>query len=368
MLYVLGNGMLLLFVLVELIISRLVEKNKFDFKEVVFNINSGHIMLWVIRSVELGIYHLACTYLSFNLISQLPTIAVWIFAFIAWDLSFYWYHRIHHKYSWLWYIHVVHHEGEEFNLSLGIRNSWYSALTTIPFFLWLALVGVPFQVFAVVSIIHYFIQFLNHNSFINDIGIFDKIFVSPSHHKVHHGKQDIYHNTNFGGTFVWWDLLFNTYQKEEAHTPVKVGIAKPFKSQNIFEANNNRILKALNIKLKKPKRSYFTIPGWFLLLTTCFTFCGFLMYVRFEEIISFNTKSLLFLVIFIAINAIGGLSEGRRWGMILWSLNSLVLAPFLLYEMYGFSNYFNFILLVLIVITLMLLTFVLRSYKTLVSS
>lgn len=53
MLYVFVNGMLLLFVLIELALSRIINGDKFNYNDIVFNINSGHIMLWVIRSVGL---------------------------------------------------------------------------------------------------------------------------------------------------------------------------------------------------------------------------------------------------------------------------------------------------------------------------
>lgn len=351
MLYVVGNAMLLLLVIIELVISNVLSNKKFDFNDVVFNINSGHIMLWVIRSVELGIYHLATQYLNLHIVDQMPAIFLWIFAFVAWDFSFYWYHRIHHKYRLLWYIHVVHHEGEEFNLSLGIRNSWYSGLTTIPFFIWLALLGVPFEVYAIVSVIHYFIQFLNHNSLIKDIGILKMIFVSPGHHKVHHGKQDIYHNTNFGGTLVWWDILFNSYKDEDLDNPVEVGIRDPFRSQNIFEANNNRFLKALNISLHPSNSKVFTLPGWLLMVLTSLLFCGFLMYVHYEHLLDITLKIGLFVAIFMGINAIGGLSEGKRWGLVFWTLQALLIWPWFLNELYGLSLYFISVTSVLLFVT-----------------
>lgn len=330
LLYVFGNAFLLVLVLLELFIMKVINKDCIDFKDVVFNLNSGHIMLWVIRSLELGIFHFISQHLSLSLMEGLSPYVLWIVAIIAWDFSFYWYHRIHHKYRWLWYIHVVHHEGEEFNLSLGIRNSWYSALTTIPFFAWMAVIGVPFYVFAVVSIGHYFIQFLNHNSLIKDIGIFRYIFVSPLHHKVHHGKQAIYSNKNFGGTFVWWDHLFGTHQDEVADQPVEVGISRPLRTYNLFQANNFRFLKDLGIYFNKISKRSYDMPNWFLLLLTSITFCGFLSYVNIESVASFSTKSKLFLVIFIAINAIGGLSEGRKWGVFLWAINIILVAPLIL--------------------------------------
>lgn len=331
MLYVIGNGLLLVLVWAELLFKKLVENQSTDIKDLVFNVNSGHIMLWVIRSVELASYHLILQHLSLHILDDLHPIVMWVFATVAWDLSFYWYHRIHHKYRWLWYIHVVHHEGEEFNLSLGMRNSWYSALTTIPFFAWMAVLGVPFHIFLVVSLVHYFIQFLNHNSIISEIGVLGNVMVSPSHHKVHHGKQEVYTNTNFGGTFVWWDHLFGTYQAEVEDQPVVVGVASPTKSYNVFHANNIKFLRDFGIALSAAKSPKFEMPNWLLLVLTSLTFCGFLVYVNFEEILLLGDKLNLFAVVFLAITAIGGLSEGQRWAVLLWVANAafflLVVSP-----------------------------------------
>ena len=40
------------------------------------------------------------------------------------------------------------------------------------------------------------------------------IFVTPSLHKVHHGKNDLYIDKNYGSTFIIWDRIFGTFQEE----------------------------------------------------------------------------------------------------------------------------------------------------------
>jgi len=64
---------------------------------------------------------------------------------------------------------------------------------------------------------------------------FEYIFVTPSHHRVHHGKNALYLDKNFGTTFILWDRLFGTFQ-EETETPV-YGITKPVESQNVIYLN-----------------------------------------------------------------------------------------------------------------------------------
>jgi hypothetical protein len=45
--------------------------------------------------------------------------------------------------------------------------------------------------------------------------VVEYIFVTPSNHRVHHGSQPKYIDKNFGATFIIWDRMFGTYQKEE---------------------------------------------------------------------------------------------------------------------------------------------------------
>src|SRR5699024_3092268 len=111
----------------------------------------------------------------------------------------------------LWAVHVVHHQGEHFNLSLGIRNSWYSSLSDLPFIIGLAVIGVPLPVFIIVSSMHYGIQFYNHNGLMGEFDWLKRFIVTPSYHRIHHAMAPVYRNRNFAGTFVFWDRLFGTH-------------------------------------------------------------------------------------------------------------------------------------------------------------
>ena len=70
-------------------------------------------------------YYYILSYSPYRLFENLPVWQTFLIAFIAWDFGFYWFHRAHHKFSALWVLHNVHHQGENFNLSLGIRNAWF---------------------------------------------------------------------------------------------------------------------------------------------------------------------------------------------------------------------------------------------------
>jgi sterol desaturase/sphingolipid hydroxylase (fatty acid hydroxylase superfamily) len=56
------------------------------------------------------------------------------------------------------------------------------------------------------------------------------IFTTPSHHRVHHARNDKYLDKNYGSTFIIWDRIFGTFQGEEEKADY--GITKPIKSYN----------------------------------------------------------------------------------------------------------------------------------------
>ena len=361
---VFANGLLLVMVLLEIAFLRWYRKEYIPWREVIFNLNSGHVMLWVLRGVELATYHLIFTQWSLGLFASWPPILVWIFMFIAWDFCFYWLHRFHHKFSLLWAVHVIHHEGEHFGLSLGIRNSWYSSITSIPFFIILAWMGIPTEVFLVVSSTHYFIQFYNHNQVVRNSGWLDYIMITPSHHKVHHGKNPEYVDKNFGGTLVIWDKLFGTFQRETKDNPVELGTHDLFRTDNVFLANNLPFAKLLGKVINQnqaPKPSFKLNDVW--IATGGIGLFGLLLFfIGIEPVWSSTEKLGLFSMIFIGTIACGGLSEGKNWGFWLWITHFLFIVPLMIW-FYGWVSWPLFALTILMWIHA---GFLLISYRKMV--
>lgn len=162
---------------------------------------------------------------------------LWLFALLAYDFLYYWYHRAAHRVAMLWAAHVVHHQSEDFNLSTALRQSSTSFLLSWVFFIPLALLGVPPVVFAVVAIIDLVYQYWVHTEHIGRLGWFDRWFVSPSNHRVHHAVNDAYLDRNFGGILIIWDRLFGTYAEEDPQVRCIYGTRDPLRSFNPFVAN-----------------------------------------------------------------------------------------------------------------------------------
>lgn len=329
-----GNGLLFVFVLLEALVIRYKLKKELPIKELIMNLNSGHILLWVLRSLEVTAYALSFKHLSTGLVSILPYPVIWILAFLLWDFMFYWLHRTHHLWKLLWGIHVVHHEGEHFSLSLGIRNSWYSSLSSFPYFLVMAIIGIRPEIFVTVSSIHYFVQFYNHNHLVKRSGILEKFMVTPAHHKVHHGKNDPYIDKNFGGTFVFWDKLFGTYQKEDPANPVQIGIHHPVDSNNPFYVNNVPFAEMFlkNFKFNSPKKKTNEMPTSLIVTGAIALFSMLLSFIFYQHSISTNHALILFSTVFISTIANGLLFDGNKNGLILWVVSNIQIPLYILFK------------------------------------
>jgi len=164
-------------------------------------------------------------------------LGLWLLAALAFDFCYYWSHRFGHELSILWAQHAVHHQSEDYNLSTALRQTSSGFLFTWIFYVPLFLLGMPFEVYVTVSAVSLIYQFWVHTQHIQKLGWFDRVFVSPSNHRVHHAQNQIYIDRNYGGTLILWDRLFGTFQAELDEDPVVFGIRKQLASWNPIWAN-----------------------------------------------------------------------------------------------------------------------------------
>lgn len=63
-------------------------------------------------------------------------------------------------------------------------------------------------------------------------------FNTPSHHRVHHGRNPEYIDKNYGGVVIIFDRLFGTFVEEDMeNNPVDYGIVKQIHTNNILKIN-----------------------------------------------------------------------------------------------------------------------------------
>ena len=137
----------------------------------------------------------------------------WAAALIADDFCYYWFHRLHHEVRVLWAAHVNHHSSRHFNLSTALRQSWTTFASPL-FYAPLPLLGFDPLVVVTVHSVNLLYQFWIHTELVGRLGPLEWVLNTPSHHRVHHGRNVLYLDRNHAGILIVWDRLFGTFQAE----------------------------------------------------------------------------------------------------------------------------------------------------------
>ena len=148
---------------------------------------------------------------------------VWIAAYLAYDFMFYVVHVLGHKVRFFWCIHGVHHTLEEMKLTAAVRGSLFGFLYNCHTVIWLPLLGFHPVMLFVIDAFARFYGLYEHASeaFIGKQPWLEKVFVTPSVHRVHHASNELYLDRNYGETFSFWDRIFGTFQTQiDAEQPV----------------------------------------------------------------------------------------------------------------------------------------------------
>ncbi len=188
------------------------------------------------KVLTLGIYAWCVQHVA---LFSLPADSLWVWAtaLLCYDFCYYWLHRAGHKVNIFWAAHVVHHQSEDYNLSTALRQTGSGVLLGWLFYLPMAVVGFPLEVFVVVALIDLLYQFWVHTELVGRLGWFDRVFCSPSNHRAHHAVNDKYLDRNYGGILILWDRLFGTFVEEDDNDPPIYGTRAPLRSWNPLWAN-----------------------------------------------------------------------------------------------------------------------------------
>ena len=251
---------------VELLIQHFQHRKIYRLNDAITNISCGitsQVVGAFLRVISVVVYQLL--YENFALFSVPNTWYTFVLIWLAVDLCYYWAHRMSHEVNLFWGGHVVHHQSEDYNFSVALRQGSFQVFWTFFFYLPLAILGVDTLTFVFIAAINTVYQFWIHTETIGKLGWFEYIFNTPSHHRVHHGRDPKYIDRNHAGTFIIWDRVFGTFQEEEERPTY--GITKPVNTWNPIKANLQHY--ADMIGLLKKSRSFgdslkilFNKPGW----------------------------------------------------------------------------------------------------------
>jgi alkylglycerol monooxygenase len=277
------------------------------------------------------------------------SVAAWVLCFLGVDFLYYWFHRLSHEVNAFWAAHVVHHQSEDYNLAVALRQGAFQGWFSWFFYLPLAIIGFPPLMFLAVSSFNTLYQFWIHTRTIGRLGPLDWVLNTPSNHRVHHGRNPRYIDRNHGGTLIVWDRLFGTYQ-EEREEPV-YGITNPLWGK---ARRTRRLSDRLRLFVKPPgwhpeelggvqpapevdaasHRKWDTpVPRWL----ACYGFLQFSVVLVGASLLLFRQGEiprpwLVASAAFITVSlvALGGLFERKRWAAPLEAARLFALGAFLL--------------------------------------
>lgn len=217
-----------------------------------------------------GIFSALMWFYQFRLFDISLTWWTVILCLILDDLAYYWVHRLQHEIRWGWASHVIHHSSQHFNLSTALRQPWVSFITgTFVLSIPLVLIGFHPLMIAFVSSINLFYQFFIHTEVVGKLpGWVEAVFNTPSHHRVHHGKNPKYLDANYAGIFIVWDRMFGTFVPEDDQEPVDYGLVKDIGTFNPLRVATHEYVGILKDVTKKglswKDRFLYTFarPGW----------------------------------------------------------------------------------------------------------
>lgn len=252
---------------IELLVERITHRKLYRLPDAIANLSCGitqQLSGLFLRLFVIGIYQfLFENFALFTLDNSKWW--YWVSLFLLVDFAYYWAHRMSHEINLFWGGHVVHHQSEDYNLSVALRQSSLQVVWTFGFSLPIALLGFNTLDFALISALNTLYQFWIHTETIGKLGWFEYIFNTPSHHRVHHGRNPKYIDKNHAGSLIIWDRMFGTFQEEEERPTY--GITKPINSWNPVWANVSHYADMAEDLKRIPKwsdkiRYLFKKPGW----------------------------------------------------------------------------------------------------------
>ena len=294
-------------------------------------------------------------YKHFALFHQPKTWWSFVLCLVLFDFFFYWAHRLSHEMNFFWGAHVVHHQSEEYNLSVALRQPWFHNLISFFIFLPIPFLGFDPIIFGLAAGLQTLYQFWIHTRAIGKLpAVVEYFFNTPSHHRVHHAVNPKYIDKNHAGFLMIWDRMFRTFKSEEDQAEIVYGITTQFKSWNPVWANwhyyQEMIDNATKMKTWRDKlHVIYARPGWlpdylggfqspkevtpqtfnkydadttnlfkaYGVLQFVLTLAGTIAYLDHFSTISEFYRWLFAIVIGLSIMIIGAIFEQRKW--IVWA-------------------------------------------------
>ncbi|SIN66526.1 Sterol desaturase/sphingolipid hydroxylase, fatty acid hydroxylase superfamily [Parasphingorhabdus marina DSM 22363] len=157
-------------------------------------------------------------------------IVVQVFLFILIkDFFRYWLHRALHEVPFLWRFHAAHHSVKRLYWLNGIRSHPVEVVgQAILFAFPYALLQPSAEIAMIAILMQLTIGIFQHANIDLKLGFWEYIFSIGDNHRYHHYPDKKVGDSNYGGEFILFDILFGTFHKvkgERPHDRIGIGTA-----------------------------------------------------------------------------------------------------------------------------------------------
>ena len=219
-------------------------------------------------TMKFATFYLLDFFYQFRLFELQNAWLYWTVLVLTQDFLYWFLHSVGHYVRLFWAMHVTHHSSSHFNLTTGFRSTVFEPLYRVFFYLPLAFMGFHAMDILFAYLITQIYGNLVHTRTVGKLHpIFEYIFVTPSHHRVHHACNIRDLDKNMGMVLILWDRMFGTFQEELPEDEIKYGLTTPPADTGAFNIIFHEFL-ALSRDVKKAptfsdKLKYiFNPPGW----------------------------------------------------------------------------------------------------------
>lgn len=175
---------------------------------------------------------------------QQHPLLLFVVYYLIYDLVYYWMHRAQHAIPWWWALHSMHHSQRQMSCWSNDRGSYVDGFLQSMVLATVAIViGIEPDQFALLLFIAELVQNFSHANVRFGFGrLFERIFVDPKFHRLHHmivdPERSRLHDCNYGQVLSIWDVLFGTALYGEP--PRRTGVGDP-----MVDIDNERGLVAM---------------------------------------------------------------------------------------------------------------------------
>ena len=218
-------GFVIILTLVEMYFSYAHDKKIYSKGDTWTNIYLMTVAVIVNLAMKTATFFLLNYCYQFRLFEISNVWIYWIVLILVQDFLYWFLHVVGHYVRFFWAMHVTHHSSEHFNLTTGFRSTIFEPLYRVFFYLPLAFMGFTAMDVLFAYLITQIYGNLVHTQAIDKLHPwFEYVFVTPSHHRVHHASNLRYLDKNMGMMLILWDRWFGTFQEELPEDTVKYGL------------------------------------------------------------------------------------------------------------------------------------------------